>query len=473
MISNVYGDDNRGGSALTQAAIQAVRAAVPGSRITLVAVNGAGSDLAQTHRHTLAANPDVQVVPALVSVGGRDDGLLAVGLSLVVLALPKVLLRRVPAVAVVARADLVVGKGGQLFRTRGRRAQLGLWLAMFPLLVAARLGKPTVVYGQAFGPFAGGSGERLSAWLLRRVDLVLLRDDRSVQLAAAPRADGPTGGQVPDTVLVSRPSDRRRRRRGRPSAGCRRSPVRSRHADPSAGTPLCCRWSAGADDRPRRPSPGPRHGRRGARRGADQRCRGQRPRRLAGAGPALRRPAGPARRRRPPVARPGRALLARRAGRGRSGALQHPEHPRWHPALPGGQPAGQGHRPVREHRLRGARPRARVDVDRRGGGRDRGCPVGRCPSTTWSPAGTGCERSPGLPTPCWPRSGPAAGRRKRPPSSDRYRSASALPLAVPRPAGCPDEAGRSGVPRRRRMAGRTWSSRTSTAGRLSSHSAPG
>lgn len=201
VISNVYGDDNRGGAALTAAAVKAVRAEFPGTAVSLLTFTDTSQDIAVTHRHTLADFPDVDVRPALIPSSGTAGTLRAVVLSLLLLASPRKLAQRHPAGRLIAQADVVIGKGGQMFRTRDGRGLVALWLAMFPLTFAARLGRPTVVYGQAFGPFHGGAGKRFSAMLLRRVDLVLLRDPRSIAIAQLCGIKSPHLREIPDTAF--------------------------------------------------------------------------------------------------------------------------------------------------------------------------------------------------------------------------------------------------------------------------------
>jgi polysaccharide pyruvyl transferase WcaK-like protein len=101
----------------------------------------------------------------------------------------------------IAQADVVIGKGGQMFRTRDRSGLVALWLAMFPLTLASRLGIPTAIYGQAFGPFREGAGQRFSAMLLRRIDLVFLRDPRSVAIARQSGLRSARLREIPDTVF--------------------------------------------------------------------------------------------------------------------------------------------------------------------------------------------------------------------------------------------------------------------------------
>ena len=68
LITNVYGDDNKGGAAITWATIEAVRRAFPGSTQSLLTISTSG-ELNQSHRHTRACYPDVPMHPPLVTEG--------------------------------------------------------------------------------------------------------------------------------------------------------------------------------------------------------------------------------------------------------------------------------------------------------------------------------------------------------------------------------------------------------------------
>lgn len=201
LVSNVYADDNRGGAALTAAAVLFARQVVPDCRVTLLTLASTAEEVARDYEQSIAREDVYAALPRLLP--GRDRGSLrALVLSLACLTLPRRAALRRPRLAPIAEADLVVGKGGHMFRDRGRGGVLGLWFACLPLLLAQRWGIPTVVLGQSFGPFKSRLVARLSAAVVRRVDTVLLRDPVSVSRAqelGVPRA---RLGQVPDSVFL-------------------------------------------------------------------------------------------------------------------------------------------------------------------------------------------------------------------------------------------------------------------------------
>lgn len=206
VISNVYSDDNRGGSALTAAAVQAALTIVPGAHVSLITFEPGEESLATSHRHTRRDFLDAELLPSIVSARSGMAGIAAaLAYSLLLLAAPGVFGRSHPAVQRIREADLVLGKGGQMFRYRDRRGLVALWLAVLPLLLARRMGRPAVVYGQGFGPFARARTRRLSALIARRMTAVVLRDADSCREAAASGVSTDRIIASPDTVLTLAP----------------------------------------------------------------------------------------------------------------------------------------------------------------------------------------------------------------------------------------------------------------------------
>lgn len=206
VISNVYADDNRGGAAITSAAIDIVQRTFPGCTVTLVAVGDDAGRIPETHRHTLRDHPDVEIVSAAVpALRGPLPAARAAGRALWWLVAPR--RASTPAIRAVREADLVLGKGGQAFRVRsGMSGALALWLAMFPLLYAKRLGIPAAVYGVTVGPFEKHGGSRiLTGWILRRLDLVFVRDALSYREAGKLGVKRHRRVAVPDSVLAMEP----------------------------------------------------------------------------------------------------------------------------------------------------------------------------------------------------------------------------------------------------------------------------
>lgn len=208
VVSNVFGDDNRGGAAITSATVQAVRRAFPAARVSLLAVPAPDVPLERSHRHTLAAHPDVEL---LVAGGTARTGPLK-GLRAVLRTLVWLLWPRSPSLPLslqrVRSADLVVSKGGFVFVERnGWRGLLSLWVTAFPLTFAWRIGVPTVAFSTSIGPFRSRPSRWLNGFLLRRVTLVLPRDQRAYVAARDLGVPGSRLEQVPDSALgLEKPS---------------------------------------------------------------------------------------------------------------------------------------------------------------------------------------------------------------------------------------------------------------------------
>lgn len=83
------------------------------------------------------------------------------------------------------QADLIVAVGGGYIRSRqGLMYRANVPLLLHPLLFGSILGKPTVLYPQSVGPFVHGYERPLVAFVLKRMTIVILREDTSVAFLA-------------------------------------------------------------------------------------------------------------------------------------------------------------------------------------------------------------------------------------------------------------------------------------------------
>lgn len=176
-ILNAWSDDNKGDAAIVEGlarALQAQAEAPPTFALTSMFRRPQGTR--DHYRHTRRLAADVKVHPALLPVDrpdgvprlvarifefGRAFALLIAGRS------GRWLLSEAEraSLASVVDADLVISKGGHVYFSNGTaRSSVGLFRNLFPVLLAQRLGRPTVVYGQSIGPVHG----RLQRWLLRQ-----------------------------------------------------------------------------------------------------------------------------------------------------------------------------------------------------------------------------------------------------------------------------------------------------------------
>lgn len=190
VISHVYSSDNKGDAALVSVLIKDLKRTYTQATITILQLEsvkkgGRFEGVAQkpSFMHYVANkyhNPFVKLVYAVYMMGatlwwavwrrfmGKDIYLPAH-------------LREIA--HIYQRADLVVAVGGGYIRSRpGLVNRCNIPLLLHPLLFGYVLGKPTVLYSQSVGPFQNSLEKLLVAFVLRRMTLILLREDTSLTL---------------------------------------------------------------------------------------------------------------------------------------------------------------------------------------------------------------------------------------------------------------------------------------------------
>jgi colanic acid/amylovoran biosynthesis protein len=223
LVLNGWSDDNKGDAAILQGLIrgmqEAWRAKSEGKADLRIDILSTLPLDPRHHRHTIRSASQLNILPPILPrptgsagrLGGRLARVWHVARSLLVL----VVARR-PRLArgllsgqertsydSLARCDLAVSKGGHIFfSTGGLSALVGLYCNLFPLLLAQRLDRHTVVYGQSIGPIRGGSHTALLRWALRKCDRVLAREPQSLRLLEHLRVPA---GMVWDTAFLVRP----------------------------------------------------------------------------------------------------------------------------------------------------------------------------------------------------------------------------------------------------------------------------
>jgi polysaccharide pyruvyl transferase WcaK-like protein len=205
IISNVFADSNKGGAAITMATVDAVRQALPQSSICLVGISESQNGFRESHRFTLDAFPDVRIRGPIVPMkSGRFSGIRGFSRSLFMLIMAPLL--RNSLINDVTDAKLVVSKGGHLFVERESfRRSLALWMTSLPLLLASRLKVPTAVVCTTIGPFTTWHSRIVSRWVLRRVDLVIARDEFSYKEGLKLGVGPSRLTQLPDIVFSVAP----------------------------------------------------------------------------------------------------------------------------------------------------------------------------------------------------------------------------------------------------------------------------
>jgi colanic acid/amylovoran biosynthesis protein len=192
IISHVYSSDNKGDAALTSVLISDLKRVFPTANITIL-------QLTSTHEDTwfegipekpgfmnYALNRYKNPLSKIAYAGYMMSiTLVAAGWLRITgyhLYLPQYL--RMVA-DIYEQADLIVPVGGGYIRSRkGLRNRWNIPLLLHPLLFGYLLDKPTVLYAQSMGPFQTKLENILVAYVLKRMTLILLREDTSLALLA-------------------------------------------------------------------------------------------------------------------------------------------------------------------------------------------------------------------------------------------------------------------------------------------------
>lgn len=198
VLVNVYPDENRGSAALTIAAITLIRVASPGCRVTLVPLYALSPSL-EEFRHTLAAFPDVEILPPVAAPRPRPGGgVIAVGRTLLRVNLSAKLVRQR-----VAGADLVVSRGGIIFKHGdSMRTAMALWLRLAPMRYAISASVPLVLLGAHVDLFRHRVERRMDRRVFRRAARVLPRDAVSAAHASELGVSVGLLTRIPDSVFA-------------------------------------------------------------------------------------------------------------------------------------------------------------------------------------------------------------------------------------------------------------------------------
>lgn len=203
VISNAYGDDNRGSAALNAAAILTAMKLGPNVEVHIVSVMPART-MAESFRHTMAAFPDIHLHAPPIPYSERWLGGVRTAIQqAMLLLLPK--RRQLPsALAAIRGADLVVSRGGYVLYGRGSlRGNLALFSSLFPVLYAQRVGKPRATMPTSIGPLGSRRFDRLVlGYILRRSGTVIARDPKSKSAARELGVHESCLVETPDSVFL-------------------------------------------------------------------------------------------------------------------------------------------------------------------------------------------------------------------------------------------------------------------------------
>lgn len=190
IISHVYSSDNKGDAALTSVLISDLKQKFPHAKITILKLESIVKDgqfegarekpsfmyyVANTYK-----NPLLKLAYALYMISATllwAAWLKATGWHAY---LPTHLQE---VAQTYEQADLIVPVGGGYIRSRkGLMERFNIPLLLHPLLFGYLLGKPTVLYSQSMGPFQNKVEKMMVSFVLKRMTLILLREDISVKL---------------------------------------------------------------------------------------------------------------------------------------------------------------------------------------------------------------------------------------------------------------------------------------------------
>lgn len=191
-IVNGWSDDNKGDSAIVEGLLRLIDRTAGEREITIVPSYPCPPDEVQFHyRHLLRGDRDIRITsPLFADDSSLDRGpwrtarrMFDVFLTMMVALLPLSIARRLVspprrgALDAVARADLVIAKGGHMYFSNGSlRSLYTLYRNAYPVMLSQSLGRPTGVHGQSIGPVKGALQRRFLGRLLAGLDFLNLRE---------------------------------------------------------------------------------------------------------------------------------------------------------------------------------------------------------------------------------------------------------------------------------------------------------
>ncbi|MGH7566346.1 MAG: polysaccharide pyruvyl transferase family protein [Gemmatimonadota bacterium] len=182
VVCNVFSDDNKGGSAITQQTIEWLKGVFPKSPVCVVPVEPLGTYEEHRNRFTLQRHPDTRIIRSPIRTDGSSLTTCAMLLKSFLLIWGKT--RNSEFERTIANARVVVSKGGYVFVERNTiGGVLALWFTAFPLIFASKKKVPTVALCTTVGPYKRTLSKALCGWILRGIDLVVTRDPISTEQA--------------------------------------------------------------------------------------------------------------------------------------------------------------------------------------------------------------------------------------------------------------------------------------------------
>ena len=212
LIVNSWHDSNKGDCAIVLGSIDALRASYGNDcQITVTTYLANRSPFySDAFRHIHKAHPGVETLPPSLPVVPRftPPGLMIRRLARAILKLmfPRLLPSK-PDERALSEADVVIDAGGLHFAFPSRnpvRLPIRPFLFAYPMALARRFGKTTVLYGHSFGPFNTALSRLVMRKLLGLADHVLVRESESMQTAERLGVPRQKLRRIPDPAFAIR-----------------------------------------------------------------------------------------------------------------------------------------------------------------------------------------------------------------------------------------------------------------------------
>jgi colanic acid/amylovoran biosynthesis protein len=209
LIVNCWDDSNKGDAAITIGTVNTLKASFAAKRIQVSSyvAHASSQEMRHAFRHVIEAHSDVNLVPcyfpALSRSIGRASALFRSIRCALKLMTPN-LISDTPLDRAVRDAQIVISNGGLYFgfrRTNIFNMFYHLFAFSYPMLLAARLGVPYVLFSQSFGPFPSRLSRSWIRWLANHSAGTWCRESLSADTLSKLGIDASKLKVIPDAAF--------------------------------------------------------------------------------------------------------------------------------------------------------------------------------------------------------------------------------------------------------------------------------
>lgn len=221
-VTHCYTDQNKGDAAIIQSTIQLLRASDPSLIINLYSTFGPDDPRFATEHEfikpmanalypAILYNPEkIKWLPHEASRGIAFLVALFQSLMLLVTVHPAWVRlfargRRAEGIVALAKADLIISKGGSYLTSQNTSLRQAISLAtmLYPFLFAIRYRRPCIIFSQSLGPVNGWWNRFLFDRILRNIDKIYVREHLCIEKYASVRklSDKTDMEVIPDTAF--------------------------------------------------------------------------------------------------------------------------------------------------------------------------------------------------------------------------------------------------------------------------------